>query len=75
MGVPPPHGTQARLTTRTVGGSPGETAQADEQAIARLPARLATHARRRYLRIERTWPWAQAFVLAWQRLTRLPALT
>ncbi|MEV6859916.1 hypothetical protein AB0M44_02740 [Streptosporangium subroseum] len=40
-----------------------------------LPARLVTHARRRYLRIERTWPWAQAFVLVWQRLLRLPALT
>ncbi|RVX37918.1 DDE family transposase [Nonomuraea polychroma] len=39
-----------------------------------LPARLSAHARRRYLRIERTWPWAQAFVLAWQRLTDLPAL-
>jgi hypothetical protein len=39
-----------------------------------LPARLAAHARRRHLRIERTWPWAQAFVLAWQRLTQLPAL-
>ncbi|MGN9847446.1 transposase family protein [Nonomuraea sp. H19] len=37
-----------------------------------LPARLSTHARRRHLRIERTWPWAQAFVLAWQRLTHLP---
>jgi hypothetical protein len=40
-----------------------------------LPARLATHARRRRLRIERTWPWAQVFVLAWQRLLQLPALT
>jgi hypothetical protein len=39
-----------------------------------LPARLSTHARRRYLRIERTWPWAQTFVLAWQRLTQLPTL-
>ncbi|MFB4285966.1 IS1380 family transposase [Nonomuraea sp. MTCD27] len=39
-----------------------------------LPARLAAHARRRHLRLERTWPWAQAFVLAWQRLTDLPAL-
>ncbi|MCP2365120.1 hypothetical protein HD597_012140 [Nonomuraea thailandensis] len=37
-------------------------------------ARLAAHARRRHLRLERTWPWAGAFVLAWQRLTDLPAL-
>ncbi|MFD8332935.1 hypothetical protein ACFV42_09780 [Streptomyces solisilvae] len=27
----------------------------------RLPARLADHARRRFLQIERTWPWAKAF--------------
>lgn len=40
-----------------------------------LPARLARHARRRYLRIERTWPWATAFTTSWMRLTQLPAAT
>ncbi|MET8130013.1 IS1380 family transposase [Streptomyces sp. NPDC005065] len=40
-----------------------------------LPARLAHHARRRFLRIERTWPWASAFTTSWRRLTQLPALT
>ncbi|MCX4784172.1 hypothetical protein [Streptomyces sp. NBC_01264] len=40
-----------------------------------LPARLAKHARRRWLRIETTWPWAGAFTLAWRRLTTLPAVT
>lgn len=40
-----------------------------------LPARLVRHARRRWLRIERTWPWAETFVLAWRRLTALPAAT
>lgn len=40
-----------------------------------LPARLTDHARRRFLRIERTWPWAQAFTTCWQRLTNLPAVT
>ncbi|KIE22896.1 transposase [Streptomyces sp. MUSC 125] len=40
-----------------------------------LPARLAYHARRRYLRIERTWPWASAFTTSWRRLTQLPAVT
>ncbi|MEV7969278.1 IS1380 family transposase [Sphaerisporangium sp. NPDC088356] len=39
-----------------------------------VPARLSAHARRRWLRIERTWPWAETFVLAWQRLTHLPVL-
>jgi hypothetical protein len=40
-----------------------------------LPARLADHARHRWLRIERTWPWATAFTTCWQRLTALPAIT
>ena len=40
-----------------------------------LPARLAAHARRRWLRIDGTWPWADVFVLAWRRLTALPAAT
>jgi hypothetical protein len=40
-----------------------------------LPARLAHHARRRYLRIEQTWPWASAFTACWNRLTQLPAVT
>nr|WTB34868.1 hypothetical protein OG781_40145 [Streptomyces sp. NBC_00830] len=38
-----------------------------------LPARRAAHARRRFLRIERTWPWATAFTTCWSRLTELPA--
>ncbi|GGS31652.1 hypothetical protein GCM10010269_82640 [Streptomyces humidus] len=40
-----------------------------------LPARLTTHARRRWLRIDSTWPWAMAFTTCWQRLTDLPAVT
>ncbi|MFC5955313.1 transposase [Streptomyces pratens] len=40
-----------------------------------LPARLADHARRRWLRVEATWPWAKAFASCWQRLTTLPAVT
>ncbi|MGW4750283.1 IS1380 family transposase [Streptomyces sp. NPDC004290] len=40
-----------------------------------LPARLADHARRRFLRIERTWPWAQAFTTCWHRLTALSTVT
>ncbi|MEV0495797.1 hypothetical protein [Streptomyces atratus] len=40
-----------------------------------LPARLARHARRRFLRIERTGPWADAFTTSWRRLTDLPAVT
>jgi hypothetical protein len=40
-----------------------------------VPARLAVHARRRWLRIDATWPWATAFTTCWHRLTTLPALT
>lgn len=40
-----------------------------------LPAPLAHHARNRWLRIETTWPWAEAFSTCWRRLTELPALT
>jgi hypothetical protein len=38
-----------------------------------LPARLARHARQRILAISADWPWAQAFLACWQRLTTLPA--
>lgn len=38
-----------------------------------LPARLARHARQRTLAISETWPWAQAFLTCWQRLSALPA--
>jgi hypothetical protein len=41
--------------------------------IYHLPARLAAHARRRWLRIDRTWPWAGAFTTCWRRLAQLPA--
>jgi hypothetical protein len=38
-----------------------------------LPARLVTHARQRVLKISRTWPWKEAFLICWQRLCALPA--
>jgi hypothetical protein len=37
-----------------------------------LPARLTAHARRRTLHLDRTWPWAHSFTIAWQRATQLP---
>ena len=42
--------------------------------LLHLPAKLTTHARRRTLSIPDTWPWAEAFLLCWQRLS-LPPLT
>lgn len=41
--------------------------------ILHIPARLVTHARKRILKIERTWPWATAVVAAWERLGVIPA--
>jgi hypothetical protein len=38
-----------------------------------LPARLATHARQRTLKISPAWPWKDAFLTCWQRLRALPA--
>jgi hypothetical protein len=40
-----------------------------------LPGKLTTHARRRWLTISGTWPWADAFTLCWHRLSTLPATT
>jgi DDE family transposase len=40
-----------------------------------LPARLSRHGRRRWLRIDKTWPWTRAFATCWRRLTQLPAVT
>src|SRR5713101_5577436 len=37
-----------------------------------LPARLVRHARARVLKISRTWPWKDAFLTCWQRLSTLP---
>jgi len=41
--------------------------------IWHVPARLARHARRRTLAISPDWPWAQAFLACWNRLSALPA--
>jgi hypothetical protein len=37
-----------------------------------LPAKLTRHARTRTLAISRDWPWHQAFLTCWDRLTALP---
>jgi DDE family transposase len=56
-----------------------ELAAAEPETIRRklyhLPARLTSHARRRTLHLDRTWPWSSAFTTAWQQATQLPALT
>jgi hypothetical protein len=40
-----------------------------------LPARLTSHARKRTLHLDRTWPWASAFAAAWHHATKLSAIT
>jgi len=41
--------------------------------IWHLPARLASHARQRILKISPDWPWKDAFLTCWRRLCALPA--
>lgn len=40
--------------------------------LLHLPAKLTRHARRRTLSISRGWPWKDAFLTCWNRLTTLP---
>jgi Transposase DDE domain group 1 len=55
----------------------GELKDAEPQTLRfrlwSVPARLVRHARKRVLKISRTWPWKEAFTTCWQRLTALPA--
>jgi hypothetical protein len=41
--------------------------------IWHIPARLARHARQRVLKISPSWPWKDAYLTCWQRLSALPA--
>ncbi|MCW2937322.1 MAG: family transposase [Actinomycetia bacterium] len=41
--------------------------------LLHLPARLSSHARRRWLKISRDWVWREAFLTCWKRLNALPA--
>ncbi len=64
--------------TRLLGhGDHAELRDADPDTLRyrawHLPARLARHARQRTLAISADWPWAQAFLDCWQRLTALHA--
>jgi len=51
-------------------GAEPETLRA---TILHIPARLVHHARRRILKIEASWPWAETIVTAWNRLGAIPA--
>ena len=55
----------------------GELRDADPDTlryrILHVPARLASHARQRTLRLSQDWPWTGAFIACWQRLCALPA--
>lgn len=51
------------------------TVEPSTKHLYHLPAHLAKHARRHWLRIDATWPWATAFTTCWQRLTDLSATT
>ncbi len=38
-----------------------------------IPARLVRHARQRVLKISPDWPWKEAFLICWQRLSAMSA--
>jgi hypothetical protein len=63
--------------TRLLGLHDDELRDADPDTLRyriwHLPARLARHARQRTLAISASWPWKEAFLTCWQRLTTLPA--
>ena len=50
-------------------------AEPDTLRLWHLPARLTRHARKRVLKLSRTWPWKDAFLTCWQRLCALPEPT
>jgi hypothetical protein len=54
----------------------GDLAKAEPKTlryrILHAAARLARGARRRHLKIQASWPWAEAITTAWQRIHALP---
>ena len=54
----------------------GDLAQAEPRTlryrVLHAAARLARGGRRRRLKIQATWPWAEAITIAWQRIDALP---
>jgi len=54
----------------------GDLARAEPKAlryrVLHAAARLARGGRRRRLKIQATWPWAEAITIAWQRIDALP---
>jgi hypothetical protein len=63
-----------RARTRpNIGPSGAPSGSSTARTIAaHLPATITTHALRRTLKTAATWPFADAFILCWQRLTALP---
>ena len=63
--------------TRLIGlhdqdGLAGAEPQTLRYRLWHLPARLTAHARQRVLKISPAWPWKDAFLTCWERLTALP---
>ncbi len=54
----------------------GDLARAEPRTLRyrllHAAARLTRGGRRQHLKIAATWPWADAFVTAWARVTALP---
>ena len=54
------------------GGRPAYPGGRSGRRILHAAARLVRGGRRRRLKIQATWPWAQAITAAWQRIDALP---
>jgi hypothetical protein len=54
----------------------GDLAKAEPRTlryrVLHTAARLARGGRRRRLKVQATWPWAEAITTAWQRINALP---
>ena len=53
----------------------GDLASAEPKTLRRVlhtAARLVRGGRWRHLKIQATWPWAEAITTAWQRIDALP---
>lgn len=78
MGVAGGGGADLAAWTRLIGlydqeGLSDAEPQTLRYRLSHLPARLATHARQRTLKISPAWPWKEAFLTCWERLRALPA--
>ena len=62
----------AWLKLLALDGDLAKRAQTLRYRVLHAAARLVRGGRRRRLKIQATWPWAEAITAAWQRIDALP---